>query len=395
MISDLSNIRLALHYHIEARVENGNVFYPSYYGKWIDSLAPYFKEIVLLTHTTTQKKETQYQIEAKNISVVDLGPKPPFFLKRVMKYRHYQRLVAKEKHLWDAVGFRVPSPLAIFLYPVMKEKAAFFLLVGNMINATRMSRMAWWKKRLLINYWRWDHWKLARVANQGTVFANGPSFLEEFPKIRNQVVIFNSTIWQKEIADREDCCTGKKVELLYVGRFSPEKGLDTALEAVKLLRAKGCQCRFRLAGTTGGEEYKRLQRIIRENNLNNMVEFLGFVAQGAQMNSLLDSSDIFVIPSRWDWQTRALWEGMARGLPVIASRGIKSLPMVFEHKKEIYFVDPEQPDQIANAVIEIKRDKILREILIQSSLKIAKERTLEHAAQLLVSGLKKGQRGNS
>ena len=69
--------------------------------------------------------------------------------------------------------------------------------------------------------------------------------------------------------------------------------------------------------------------------------------------------------------------------------------MVFEHKKEIYFVDPEQPDQIANAVIEIKRDKILREILIQSSLKIAKERTLEHAAQLLVSGLKKGQRGNS
>ena len=115
MRSDLSNIRLALHYHIEARVENGNVFYPSYYGKWIDSLAPYFKEIVLLTHTTTQKKETQYQIEAKNISVVDLGTKPPFFLKRVIKYRHYQRLVAKEKHRWDAVGFRVPSPLAIFL----------------------------------------------------------------------------------------------------------------------------------------------------------------------------------------------------------------------------------------------------------------------------------------
>lgn len=395
MRSDLSNIRIALHYHIESRVENGNVFYPSYYGKWIDSLAPYFKEIVLLTHTTTQKKETQYQVEAKNISVVDLGTKPPFFLKRVIKYRYYQRLVAKEKRRWDAVGFRVPSPLAIFLYPVMEEKPAFFLLVGNMVNATRMSKMAWWKKRLLINYWRWDHWKLARVANQGTVFANGPSFLEEFPKIRNQVIIFNSTIWQKEIADREDCCTGKKVELLYVGRFSPEKGLDTALEAVKLLRNKGCHCRFRIAGTTGGKEYERLRKIIYKNNLSNMVEFLGFIPQGKQMNALLDSSDIFMIPSRWDWQTRALWEGMARGLPVIASRGIKSLPMIFEHKKDIYFVDPEQPDQIANAVIDIKHDKILREILIQSSLKIAKERTLEHAAQLLVSELKKGWRENS
>jgi len=389
MRSHLSNIRLALHYHIEARVENGNVFYPSYYGKWIDSLAPYFKEIVLLTHTTTQKKETQYQIEAKNISVVDLGTKPPFFLKRVIKYRHYQRLVAKEKHRWDAVGFRVPSPLAIFLYPVMEEKPAFFLLVGNMVNATRMSRMAWWKKRLLINYWRWDHWKLARVANQGTVFANGPSFLEEFPKIRNQVVIFNSTIWQKEIAERDDCCTGNKVELLYVGRFSPEKGLDTALEAVKLLRDKGCQCRFRLAGTTGGAEYERLRKIIYKNNLSNVVEFLGFVPQGSQMNALLDSSDIFIIPSRWDWQTRALWEGMARGLPVIASRGIKSLPMVFEHKKDIYFVDPEQPGQIANAVMDIKNDRICRKTLVQSSIRIAKERTLEKAAELLVAGLKK------
>ena len=380
-------LRLAIHYHIEAFVDGDKIFYPFYYGRWVDSLAPSFKEIVLLTHTCPKNTETQYQVRAKNVSVVDLGLKPPFFLKRVFRYRHYQKLVKRECHRWDAVGFRVPSPLTIYLYPVMERKPAFFLLVGNMINVTKTARLTLWKKWILISYWMWDHWKLARIANKGVVFANGYAPLEEFPSIKDQKVIFTSSILEEEIVRREDCCTDEKVRLLYVGRFSPEKGADTAIEAIKMLRDDGFECKFRLAGTASGEEYEKLKKMVSDNGLENIVEFLGFVDHRDEMNALLDGSDIFVIPSRWDCQSRTLWEGMARGLPIIASKGIKSLPMIFAHKKDLYFVDPDQPSQIADAVLEIQRDKALRQTLIQSSLRIAHRRTLEKSAEILVGEL--------
>jgi glycosyltransferase involved in cell wall biosynthesis len=386
-IYSLGKLRLAIHYHIEAFVDGDKIFYPFYYGRWVDSLAPSFKEIVLLTHTCPKNTETQYQVRAKNVSVLDLGPKPPFFLERVLRYRHYQRLVKRERHRWDVVGFRVPSPLAIYLYPVMKRKRVFFLLVGNMINVTKANEILWWKKKILLTYWMLDHWRLAYIANKEITFSNGPFLLSEFEKIKKQNVIFTSSIWEKEISGRDDCCTGKRVELLYIGRFSFEKGVDTAIEAIKLLRNKGFKCRLRLAGTTGGKEYEKLKKLVVYNHLDNIVDFVGFVVQGKEMDALLNSSDIFLIPSRWDLQPRSLWEAMSRGLPIICSRGVKSPAMLFTHKQDLYFTDPDSAEQIANGIEQIANDETLRHNLIRGSVRIARERTLEKSAEGLIRTL--------
>jgi glycosyltransferase involved in cell wall biosynthesis len=103
----------------------------------------------------------------------------------------------------------------------------------------------------------------------------------------------------------------------------------------------------------------------------------------------MDDCDVMILPSRWDSQTRALFEGMARGLPIVASRGIKSLPMMFRDREDLYFVDPDAPEQIAQAVMDICSDQALRRRLIASSFRIASEKTQERSAELLVEGLKK------
>ena len=45
------NLTFAVHYHIPAIVNDDGVFFPSYFGKWIDQLALSFKKIVLVVHT--------------------------------------------------------------------------------------------------------------------------------------------------------------------------------------------------------------------------------------------------------------------------------------------------------------------------------------------------------
>lgn len=362
------------------------VYYPAYYGKWIDSLAPYFSELVLITHTTGASQGMDYKLKSKNVSVCDLGPWPPL-VKRLMRRKRYADTISRQASGWDVVGFRCPTTLAIHLYPKVSKKQVFFLLVGNMVGTTSMSKVPGWKKWALVQYWKYDKWRLSQHSRGRPVFAIGTYFNVEYPKIKNIQVLHTSTITQEEIKGREDCCEGPVTELVCVGRLSPEKGMDTAIEAVGLLKAQGVPVRLRIASLDLAGDYEQLKQMTRDLEIEEQVEFLGFVPHGPEMERLLDTSDLLLIPSRWDAQTRALFEGMARGLPVIASRGVKSLPFVYKHKEEIYFVDPESPDQIAEAVDEIRSDQSLRKGLISSGLRIASEKTLAKSAELLLTGL--------
>ena len=178
------------------------------------------------------------------------------------------------------------------------------------------------------------------------------------------------------------------LRLVYVGYLRPHKGLDTAIAAVKILLDRGVDCRFQIVGPKEGIVYSQLSRLVREKSLGQAVEFTGRVTHGPDLYTILDEADVMLLPSRWDWQTRALFEGMARGLPIVASRGIKSLPMMFRHKEDIYFVDPDSPEQIADAVMDIRSDRALRIRLINNALQIASTKTLEKSAELLLQGLK-------
>ena len=44
----LKSLRLALHYHLEARILGDDIYYDGAFGKWVDELAIHFKEIILI-----------------------------------------------------------------------------------------------------------------------------------------------------------------------------------------------------------------------------------------------------------------------------------------------------------------------------------------------------------
>jgi glycosyltransferase involved in cell wall biosynthesis len=116
--------------------------------------------------------------------------------------------------------------------------------------------------------------------------------------------------------------SGNFLTLGYLGRLSEEKGLHYLIGSLAIVRESFPTIKLLVAGT--GEWERFLKRLVRKKNLGDHITFLGF-----QENSfnLLRKIDLLVVPSRSEGFGMIAVEGMAMGIPVIASRvgGLKEI----------------------------------------------------------------------
>ncbi len=101
------------------------------------------------------------------------------------------------------------------------------------------------------------------------------------------------------------------------------KGIDVLLDAIYRLQARAQEDALPpVRATIVGEGRYRdeLGRLAESLGIGMQVYFRGLVSAGAGVRAVLDSADLFVLPSRTEGLPRALIEAMARGLPAIASR---------------------------------------------------------------------------
>lgn len=372
---------LAIHYHIEASLVNDEIYYPHYFGRWVDSLSPHFEKIYLITHIIRDHTNlNNYCVKAKNLQVINLGRKIGTF-RRIYKFRSFQKIVNKYVDNIDVVIFRVPSPLAVYLSGLFNKKIKVYFLVGNMINAIKATNLPLHKKLPTLLYWYFDHYLLAKYSKKALVLANGPTFLEEFKRIKNQNVIFTSTIWENEIAEnRQSTINLNNVRLIYLGRISKEKGLDTLFNALVLLEKSKLKCSLTIVGEGDSNYVTELKKICYQLGLDN-VKFIGHLSEIQEIFSILSIHDIFVLPSNWDWQPRSIWEAMSAGLPIICSDGVQSPRLLFESTGEIRFFKAMDSSSLADSIIDVATDVNYREGLVNASINISKQRTLEKSAE--------------
>ena len=110
---------------------------------------------------------------------------------------------------------------------------------------------------------------------------------------------------------------GRPLCFAYVGRLVSLKGLPLILEAAKTLQRTGYSFRLRFVGD--GPEKAELRRLTEELELENYVEFTGFITGPVFQAAMKDIAAV-VMPSVWE-ETAGLAaiEQMMRGRLVIAS----------------------------------------------------------------------------
>lgn len=112
-----------------------------------------------------------------------------------------------------------------------------------------------------------------------------------------------------------------KFEIVFIGRIAKQKGLIDLVSAIKTLNLKSDLVRVRLFGSISSEEkeyFSTLQRMISENNLNDLIFFEGWCDD---ISAALLGADLFVQPSRWEGPplTISVLEAMSVGVTCVIS----------------------------------------------------------------------------
>ena len=116
-----------------------------------------------------------------------------------------------------------------------------------------------------------------------------------------------------------------------------------------------------------------------------IVKLIPFTNEINEIFAHLDKSDLLIIPSIWDSQPRVAWEAMARGVPVLASKGVQSLQ---NEKLGTFIFETKSARSIFEIIIRVKSSKIKYYELSKEGLNLALNKTLENSAEMLLKEMK-------
>lgn len=136
-------------------------------------------------------------------------------------------------------------------------------------------------------------------------------------------------------------------------RLCDQKGQIHLLEMAKILKDKNISFRLLIAGE--GELEQNLKRIAKEFEIEDVVEFLGFVED---IPSFLRSLDLYVFTSFWEATASSLVEALAFKLPIVCF-DMSSMPEVVEHGVNGFLAKPCDSEDLAEKVATLIFDQAL------------------------------------
>lgn len=139
----------------------------------------------------------------------------------------------------------------------------------------------------------------------------------------------------------------ENLQVVVVGRLSPEKGVDLFLEALSIVQKKLFRIKALIIGD-GPEEKNLIDRCAQLKLNESLVEFLGYLKNPLPY---IKSSDCLVVPSRSEGCPNVVLEAMALGKAVIAT-DVGGVPDLVEQNETGIIVPPGKPRELASAMIK-------------------------------------------
>jgi len=140
--------------------------------------------------------------------------------------------------------------------------------------------------------------------------------------------------------------------VVYVGRFVREKGIHVLLDAAGVILAQEPNTKFVIVG--GGHRDK-FEKFVRWYGLGDKVLFTGFMANRS-LHEIYRVADVAVFPSLYEPFGIVALEGMAAGVPVVASDA-GGLREVVLHDKTGTLSYSGNAESLAWAVLHVLRDQ--------------------------------------
>lgn len=170
-------------------------------------------------------------------------------------------------------------------------------------------------------------------------------------------------------AEKDRVRRGADVVIGTISTLIEQKGIDDLLRAARLLVDRGC--RFRLVIVGDGHLKAPLQTLSRELDLEEHVEFLGWVEDAA--SRVLPWVDIFVQSSLWEAMSMVVLEAMSSGCAIVATT-VGDNPYVMRDGQSGLLVPSRSPESLANGLRRLIEDEVLRDRLANEARRDYEER---------------------
>jgi colanic acid/amylovoran biosynthesis glycosyltransferase len=168
----------------------------------------------------------------------------------------------------------------------------------------------------------------------------------------------------------------RPLQVIAVGRLSPEKGQAGLLDAIAMLRDRSIDVTLTLVGD--GPEEASLHAQVDRLGIGALVRFVGRQDERTTLHSIA-AADVLVLSSFMEGLPVVLMEAMALGIPVIATR-VAGIPELVRDEVSGLLFDPADWVALADAIARLAADPPLRKRLVAAGrLRIEQDFAIERA----------------
>lgn len=146
----------------------------------------------------------------------------------------------------------------------------------------------------------------------------------------------------------------EKNKILYLGRVSPKKKLETLIKAIPYLKDK--KIKIEIVGPREKDYYDYLLKIIKETDTSNRILFSESIYDLKNKIKKIDSAKIYILPSRVEGMPQSLIEAMAREKIVIGSNSLAIRDLI-KDKENGFLFEFNNPQDLAKKINEALKQK--------------------------------------
>ncbi len=181
----------------------------------------------------------------------------------------------------------------------------------------------------------------------------------------SKIKIIRNGVNLKTLVSQEDFKQKHKIDnkfILFVGRFSKSKGIETLLHACSIIKneLKSQNISLVIMGVDFGYQDEML-KLISMLKLDDSV----VVIKNPPRNDVIDAygqSEFLVLPSYWELSPLVPLESFVFKKPVISTKA-HGIPYTVQDKVNGVLVEPDNPNDLSKAIIELLENKVMREKL--------------------------------
>lgn len=160
---------------------------------------------------------------------------------------------------------------------------------------------------------------------------------------------------EQPVSDVDSGCN-----VLALGWLGRRKGLFDALKAARLVHVRNPSIRFVFAGgLEPGITEEVIQQATVAEGVEDIVSYPGLVTGNAKLN-FLKNANIFILPSYNENLPVSILEGMAMGLPIVATK-IAGIPEIVQEGCNGYLINPGDFNALAECILRLAADSDLRQ----------------------------------